>query len=212
MAKYHDYVFDVEQRRFVGDFEKMYQDEIKEGFDSWHQDDSRWMSRQISLSLLNHWNFGVIIDLGCGKGQFTHLLKKKNNYVVGFDVSNCAVGLARQRYPDIVFDLLDLRSGNDVELAYGKIKKEVGNVNLTVIFECLSYIEDWKQLLERVAKSTEYILLSLYIPQDPIGFVKSESDLLSELNTLFEPFEVVSTRVSRFTIFFGKSRYIQGDE
>lgn len=212
MAKYHDYVFDVEQRRFVGDFERMYQHEIAEGFDSWHQDDSRWLSRQISLSILNHWNFNVIIDLGCGKGQFTHLLKKKNNFVAGFDLSNSAVCLARQRYPDIVFDLLDLRSGNDVELAYSKIKRDVGNVSLTVILECLSYIENWKQLLEWISKSTDYILLSLYIPIDPIGFVKSESDLLNELNTLFEPVEIVSTRISRFTVFFGKARHIQGDQ
>ena len=34
MEKYHKYVFDQAKRSFVGDFERMYQDEIKDGFDS----------------------------------------------------------------------------------------------------------------------------------------------------------------------------------
>ena len=41
MAKYHKYVFDVEKRTFIGDFENMYAHESIEKFDSWHQDDSR---------------------------------------------------------------------------------------------------------------------------------------------------------------------------
>ena len=41
MAKYHKYVFDVNDKKFVGNFEEMYQKESEENFDSWHQDDSR---------------------------------------------------------------------------------------------------------------------------------------------------------------------------
>ena len=34
MAKYHKYVFDLENRKLVGDFETMYQNESKENFDT----------------------------------------------------------------------------------------------------------------------------------------------------------------------------------
>ena len=79
MAKYHKYVFDLENRKLVGDFETMYQNESKENFDSWHQDDARQLQRKIDLVILEDYNFEKIIDLGCGKGNLTHLLKKKNN-------------------------------------------------------------------------------------------------------------------------------------
>jgi len=42
MAKYHKYVFDIETRKFIGNFEEMYQRESVDNFD-------------------------FILDLGCGK-------------------------------------------------------------------------------------------------------------------------------------------------
>ena len=87
MTKYHKYVFDVKKRKFIGNFEEMYQSEIKENFDSWYQDDTRHLPRKIVLDILNGYNFKNIIDLGCGKGSLTHALKKKNNSVTALDIS-----------------------------------------------------------------------------------------------------------------------------
>ena len=56
MKKYHKYVFDQTKRSFVGDFEQMYQDEIKDGFDSWHQEDTRQLNREVTLSILKSWD------------------------------------------------------------------------------------------------------------------------------------------------------------
>lgn len=103
MAKYHKYVFDIENRKFIGDFETMYQNELEENFDSWHQDDTRQLQRKIDLAILEDYNFKKIIDIGCGKGSLTHLLKKKNNYVLGLDISRTAVNIAKERFPDIDF-------------------------------------------------------------------------------------------------------------
>ena len=94
-------VFDVKNRKLVGDFETMYQNESKENFDSWHQDDTRQLQRKIDLSILEDYNFSKIIDIGCGKGSLSHLLKKKNNYVLGLDISQTAVNIAQERFPDI---------------------------------------------------------------------------------------------------------------
>ena len=56
----------------------MYQNESKENFDSWHQDDTRQLQRKIDMAILEDYNFEKIIDIGCGKGSLSHLLKKKN--------------------------------------------------------------------------------------------------------------------------------------
>ena len=77
MTGYHQYIFDTENRRFVGQFEEMYQQEKSANFDSWHQEDSRQLNRKIALNILDAYNFNRIIDLGCGKGALTHHLKKK---------------------------------------------------------------------------------------------------------------------------------------
>lgn len=108
MAKYHKYVFDLENRKLVGDFETMYQNESKENFDSWHQDDTRQLQRKIDLAILEDYSFEKIIDIGCGKGSLTHLLKKKNNYVLGLDISQTAVNIAQERFPDINFLSIDV--------------------------------------------------------------------------------------------------------
>jgi len=108
MAKYHKYVFDLENRKLVGDFETMYQNESKENFDSWHQDDTRQLQRKIDLAILEDYNFAKILDIGCGKGSLTHILKKKNNYVIGLDISQTAVDVVSEKYPDIDFLCTDV--------------------------------------------------------------------------------------------------------
>lgn len=110
MAKYHKYVFDIEQRRFIGDFETMYRNEAKENFDSWHQDDTRQLQRKIDLAILEDYNFDKILDIGCGKGSLTHMLKKKNNQVRGIDISQTAINIATERFPDIDFEYLDINT------------------------------------------------------------------------------------------------------
>jgi hypothetical protein len=57
MAEYHKFVFDFENRSFVGQFEEMYQQEKVSNFDSWHQEDSRQLNRKIALSIMENYNF-----------------------------------------------------------------------------------------------------------------------------------------------------------
>jgi 2-polyprenyl-3-methyl-5-hydroxy-6-metoxy-1,4-benzoquinol methylase len=114
MAKYHKYVFDLENKKFIGDFETMYQNESKENFDSWHQEDSRQLQRKIALAILEDFNFSKILDIGCGKGALTHLLKKRNNKVFGIDISHTAISIAKERFSDIDFEVLDVSNTNSI--------------------------------------------------------------------------------------------------
>ena len=202
MAKYHKYVFDVKNRKLVGDFETMYQNESKENFDSWHQDDTRQLQRKIDLSILEDYNFSKIIDIGCGKGSLSHLLKKKNNYVLGLDISQTAVNIAQERFPDIDFLSTDV---NQIE-NFSSLMNKMGGVNLVFTSEVFSYIENWKELLVEISKSSEYFMISLYIPENPIGFVKSENDLVEEIEKNFEVIEHISLNTTNFVIVFAKRK------
>jgi methylase of polypeptide subunit release factors len=99
LKDYHSYIFDTKRRKFLGEFEEMYKEESKEGFDSWHQEDNRRLSLKICNAIMLDYNFSTIIDIGCGKGAYTQFLKKKNNCVVGVDISPTALAAAVARFP-----------------------------------------------------------------------------------------------------------------
>ena len=209
MAKYHKYVFDVEKRTFIGDFENMYAHESIEKFDSWHQDDSRQLQRKICLEILNQYNFNTIVDIGCGKGALTHILKKKNNTCLGIDISQTAIDVAKERFNDIDFvvcDINNIGAFSDLILTRGICSKGGGKLDLVFSSEAFSYFSNYKELLKEISEVSEYFMISLYLPNDPIGFVKSESELLDSIRYYFEIVEHVSLSVQKSVIVFAKSK------
>jgi SAM-dependent methyltransferase len=194
---YHRYVFDAEGRRFVGAFEEMYRAEAREGFDSWQQDDTSHLAKRVSLALLDGRAFPRVLDVGCGKGAFTHLLKTPDNHVLGIDLSETAIDIARSRFPDIEFRALDLRAA-PLDRAIG------GQVDLVVCLETLSYLEDWRDTLELFARTGRYALVGLYVPEQPIGFVKSVDDLAAAFAAHFTVIEDVRLTTRRQILLFGE--------
>lgn len=160
---YHKYVFDEKKRIFIGRFEDMYADEEQGGYDSWFQEDLSHLGKQISLMILNRYNFNSILDIGCGKGAFTHLLKKTNNRVVGVDISEAAILKAKSKYREVEF----LQSTAEEALRLQK------KWDLILMMEVLSYLKNWKEVIATAAERTSYLYISLYLPPKPIGFVKS---------------------------------------
>jgi len=207
MAEYHKYVFDTNKRELIGDFEKMYQQESCANFDSWHQEDSRKLNRKIALNILDQWNFQSIIDLGCGKGALTHLLKKQNNEVLGVDVSQAAIDVACSRFPDILFEMANINNVSVFDELIGRVGAGKG-VDLVFASECLSYIENWKGIVEAASMRSKFLMISLYIPENPIGFVKSREELESTVSENFELLESIHLIKSRFTVLFAKSKLI----
>ena len=169
---YHKFVFDIEKHKPVLEFEQMYQAEDIENYDSWHLCDMRRLRTSISLLILDRYNWMSILDVGCGKGFFTHKLKRKNNHVIGIDISETALKKARNYYPDIEFTDKKFLFFNE-------------HFELIVFNEVLSYCKNWREILKHSSDIGNFVFVSLYLPNDPIGFVKSFDELKLELCKCF---------------------------
>jgi trans-aconitate methyltransferase len=167
MNDYHKYVFDPKARQLVGDFETMYQAEEAEGFDSWHERDLRPLRKQIALQMLSDYNFSSIVEVGCGKGAFTHLLKKKNNRVLATDLSATAIMRAAQSYPDIDFRMMSMDDVLGLEERF----------DLALVMGTLAYVENWREAIAGLSRLAEWCFVAEYVPENPIGCVKSIDDL-----------------------------------
>jgi SAM-dependent methyltransferase len=178
---YHRFVFDTDRRRVVGSFEEMYRAEDAEGFDSWHQDDLSRPRHRIALALLSG-TYDSLLDVGCGKGAMTGLLASFAARTVGVDVSPAAIEKARARFPGI-----------DFRVAGRSFERELAGEHFSLVtcMEVLSYIEDWRGELQILASLGERLFLSLYLPPDPIGYVKS----LDELRAGFSAVAEIETEV-----------------
>lgn len=102
--KYQDYV--IKDGRFVGRFEEMY----KRFDDPWHQSERRVSQESYSrwATILHVRRFGItsLVECGAGLGNFTHLLTEETGArVTGIDISETAVLKARQRYPQLRFEV-----------------------------------------------------------------------------------------------------------
>jgi len=53
---------------------------------------------------------GAVCDLGCGPGHVTNYLRQRGANVRGIDISPRMIEEARQRYPDVAFEVGDMRS------------------------------------------------------------------------------------------------------
>ena len=205
MKKYHKYIFNLQKKKFVGNFEEMYQMEKTKIFDSWHQEDSRQLHRKIALEILSNFNFQLIIDIGSGKGTLTHLLKKNNNKVIGFDISKTATKIANSRYLDIEFKTLDLNKISILKKNLDLYIKKHGKIDLIFSAECLSYLHNWKKLIRFFSKNCSYILLTLFLPEDPLGYVKSFQELEEEVSNSFNLLESIIIKKKNFIIIFAEN-------
>lgn len=178
----------------------MYCAEHEEGFDSWHQEDQRILSRVVTQAILQQFNFDRILGVGCGKGAFTHLLKRANNHVVALDVSATAIDIARGRYPDIEFVQADV-SAPDLNL------RGLGApFDLVVAIQVLSYVEHWRDLLAEFARVGRHAMIVLDLPENPIGFVKTVEELAEAFTRHYRVLDDIRFVTRGQVLLFGQAR------
>ena len=61
-------------------------------------------------------------------------------------------------------------------------------------------------LVNDLSKRARHLLISLYLPEEPMGFVKSSDDLMSEICAHFNLLEVVNLKVARHNILFCENK------
>ena len=110
---HNEFIFDFEKEEFIGNFEMMYKKDKEGAFDSWEQD-SMSLYKKIDLAIISEYNFDTIVDLGCGKGYFTNLLKKRNNKIYACDISKTAIEIAKTKYNNIKFSCLDINNTDNL--------------------------------------------------------------------------------------------------
>ena len=77
---------------------------------------------------------------------------------------------------------------------------------LIVCLEVLSYIENWRIMLEEFSRNGDYCICCLYLPDSPIGYVKSAHVFEEAFSEKFHIIESINIRNRKSIIVFGKSR------
>ncbi len=187
--EYHSFVFDKKSRKFVGDFDGMYRAEEALGFDSWHQSSSS-LSRRLALAHINHLTWPSILEVGCGKGYVTRPLTPISEQVTAIDVSSTALKTARRIAPQATFEVADAQT-------FGFASN---HRSLSIFLEVLSYLENWRDVIKSAVASSDAVLIGLYLPSNPIGFVKTIDDCIGALGAM--PYTLtVTEREESYTIF-----------
>ncbi len=102
---------------------------------------------------------------------------------MGVDISETAIKKARIKYPQIEFLSTDIRSF--------LLDIENKRFDMVLALEILSYLENWEDIVEKVSKISNFLLISLYLPTKPIGFIKTFDELLDVTCKYF----VVETKI-----------------
>ena len=96
-----------------------------------------------------------VLDAACGEGYGSALLAENADSVVGVDISEQAIGHARQRYAS---ERLEFRQGDCTDLPFAD-----DEFNCVVSFETLEHLENQQGLLRafrRVLKPDGFLLIS----------------------------------------------------
>ena len=188
--KYQDFV--IQDGKFVGEFEKMYQ----QFEDPWGQTKKvnveNSISKQVINNYINHFQINSIVEFGCGLGNTTNLIYEKTGIdIIGIDISETSIIKSKKRYPELKFEV------NDIE-----------NIDEYKDYECYFFSEITWYLLEdnKIDKIFEIMKNKLngkYFIHNLV-FYKGQQryglDYFSSLDQFIEfcPFKLLGKTISEF--------------
>ena len=163
-----------------------------------------WAGRIASLLKERGIEEGLVLDLGCGSGRLTTLLKQKGYDMIGVDASTEMLEAARERDPDILWLCQDMR---EFEL-YGTVKAIVSS------FDSLNYITDPDDLKKVFTLAGNYLeergvfIFDMNTPfklEEQLGnavFAQSDEDAAFICENEYDP----ETRINEYflTLFSGR--------
>ena len=122
MDRYQDYV--IKDGKFIGKFEEMYQ----KFDDPWHQSEDGYfddLSRKVVAHFIRQYQITSSVEFGCGLGKTMNFIQKETNIdTLGIDISETSIKKAKEKYPDMSFEV------NNIEniLDYSKDAKLINNI------------------------------------------------------------------------------------
>jgi len=138
--------------------------EIKNKFDDFYKDGkSHWgfnikdpmyiVKKNIINSFIDKSN--NILDLGCAEGNFLSSIVSSDKKLVGVDISQTAITLAKEK-----------KIYNELHVGYidetNKYTKNIKKYDLILLNEVLYYVDNYMSTLEKILKlSSRYIFISL---------------------------------------------------
>ena len=108
MDRYQDYV--IKDGKFIGKFEEMYQ----KFDDPWHQSEDGYfddLSRKIVAHFIKQYQITSSVEFGCGLGKTMNFIQKETNIdTLGIDISETAIKKAKEKYPDMSFEVNNIEN------------------------------------------------------------------------------------------------------
>ena len=184
---YHHYIYDLENKKIIGDFEKAYQNCDDVWPEQHRMNAARY--RFIMGILYEYPRPYKVLDIGCGYGDFVAFLTSRGFDATGIDISATAVKKGLDRFPD----LTQLEEGN---LLNG-LKYPDGEFDATFLLGVLWYLLDdldyCLKEVKRVLKKDGLFFPLLYVPEDPIGkeIIGNYEDFIAVIRRHFHVVEAI---------------------
>ncbi len=190
MAKFHKYIYDLDNRKIKGDFEGAY----KSASEIWNQQNNmeaphfsylRGLVLQKSRLVKKDLD---ILDIGCGYGTFVNDLNELNiGTVIGYDISETAIKAGQKKYGSKV----DLRVGslNDIN----SFNNEFDYVFLLgVLWFLLNDVDGALMKIKNFLKPSGEFIITLNVPENPIGkeIISGYDDLINLISKYFSIVDV----------------------
>lgn len=189
---YHDYV--IRDGKLIAQFEQMY----KNASDiPWRQNQQEsWIDVRLTKELLaDEKNISRIIDYGCGLGHYLDILVRSHCSIgVGFDISETAILMARNNFPDYSFKTGDLMKPNSFNL------KPIIGKSIHVIRGTLWYVfQSFSVVIENICEQmSEGDILLVVQNFPPLNSNFIGKDVIPDSKTLIE-------LISKSSLFIQKS-------
>ena len=117
-----------------------------------------------------------ILDLGCGDGFFSFVLsKRKNNKVIGIDLSKESIKIAKKRYPNIEFKVMDIEKTTFTKAYFDE-------VYAMDVLEHVDHLNDALNEVERIIKKRGRLIINVPHPKSEKWLLKIRPSYFKEIH------------------------------
>lgn len=111
--------------------------------------------------LMNKLGLKTVLEVGCGTGYVGNELKNEFDYV-GTDGSGLMIQFAREKHPDVKFEVLNIRDMDNPAMVPNH-----GNIDLVCCFAVFKHftLEDWPIILSNILGVAKHALIQVQIRQ-----------------------------------------------